>query len=123
MKSYQRRAKNFTANALHRTRRYRSRFKSVSRSTIIKRDKSICYLCGRFIPRKFIVLDHIVPLVRGGQHVETNLKVACCYCNNRKGTKLLHELPWLTSEILERAGVELPPTSNRLTEPELRISQ
>jgi 5-methylcytosine-specific restriction endonuclease McrA len=115
--------KNFAANSAERTRKYNSHTKPVSRARIIKRDRRICYLCNRLVPHRFLVLDHVVPLCRGGQHVESNLKVACHSCNSRKGTKLLHELVWLTPEILERAGVELPKTSSRLTEPELRIGR
>jgi len=53
-----------------------------------------CSLCGHPLdlatewpsPR-FASIDHIVPLSRGGGHVQSNLQYACLDCNVRKGAK------------------------------------
>lgn len=62
------------------------------RSRIIERDGSRCYLCGDILTAREIVLEHVVPLKRGGHHTHDNLRVACVLCNARKGSKLLSEL-------------------------------
>ena len=36
-------------------------------------------------------IDHVIPLVRGGEHVESNLEVVCRTCNSRKGSKTKDE--------------------------------
>lgn len=44
----------------------------------------ICYFCGKkFSPDK-LTMDHIVPIIRGGKSVRTNLVPACKECNNKK---------------------------------------
>lgn len=66
----------------------------VERDTIIARDDSTCYLCGRLLAGNEIHIDHVVPISRGGTHTADNLRVACQPCNNRKYNKLLEELDW-----------------------------
>lgn len=69
----------------------------IYKSDIIERDKSICYLCGNLLAVQDVVLEHVVPLVRGGTHTPNNVRVACSPCNLRKGRKLLSELDWYQS--------------------------
>lgn len=59
----------------------------VSYAAIYERDNGICHLCGEK-PDK-IHFDHVVPLSKGGAHVESNIKVACARCNLKKGARLL----------------------------------
>lgn len=40
----------------------------------------LCFYCGANCVKQFHV-DHFVPLARGGQHVLTNLRIACPHCN------------------------------------------
>lgn len=62
-----------------------------------------CAICGIRTPRNkrgsydpdAPELDHIVPLAAGGQHVRSNLQLACRECNRRKGARPLGQL-WLT---------------------------
>jgi 5-methylcytosine-specific restriction endonuclease McrA len=81
--------------SLERARRYGVRIEPVSRLNIINRDGYICYLCKRQIGKRELVLDHVIPLARGGPHSEDNLRVACRFCNARKGDKLVAECAWL----------------------------
>jgi 5-methylcytosine-specific restriction endonuclease McrA len=67
----------------------------INRWAIIKRDDSTCYLCHRKIGKRECVLDHVIPLSRGGEHSESNLRVACPPCNLRKGNRLPEECEWL----------------------------
>ena len=87
--------KNSQTCALIRARRHHARVEQVSRRRIIKRDNSTCYMCGRKLGYSEIVIDHVVPISRGGSHSEDNMKVACPSCNSRKGNKLLAECEWL----------------------------
>jgi len=60
----------------------------VSEQAVYKRDGHECVYCGSV---EDLVLDHVVPLVQGGEHCEDNLVVACRSCNASKGGKLLSE--------------------------------
>lgn len=62
---------------------------------IIERDNSTCYMCHRKLPFSEVTLEHVIPRSRGGRTVESNLKVACEPCNNRKGNRLIEECEWL----------------------------
>lgn len=97
--------KNGQVSGLLRARRHHVRIEQVSRRRVIKRDESTCYMCHRRLGRDEIVLDHVIPLSRGGPHCESNLRVACAPCNLRKGDKLPAECEWLrpsTGELIIR---------------------
>lgn len=52
----------------------------------------MCWYCGVHLnPYRDFVVEHVVPLCRGGDDDISNLVPACCYCNQSKGTKLLEE--------------------------------
>lgn len=48
-----------------------------------------CYHCDKRISTKKIHFDHIVPLIKGGEHSLRNLCVSCSDCNLRKGQKTI----------------------------------
>ena len=62
---------------------------------VIARGKPCCWLCGQPIdysipstePMGFVV-DHVVPLARGGADVLANKKAAHRICNRKKGARL-----------------------------------
>lgn len=60
--------------------------------------QGICYYCDRRVAAKELTLDHIVPLVRGGQSSRGNCVPACKECNSRKQ----HLLPMEWEEYLQR---------------------
>lgn len=50
-----------------------------------------CYHCGDELDRdtpNAVHLDHLVPLVKGGQHTMSNVRWSCAYCNLSKGGSL-----------------------------------
>lgn len=51
-----------------------------------------CYYCRARVPAKELTMDHLVPLVRGGRSIKSNLVAACKDCNSRK--KYLLPLEW-----------------------------
>lgn len=76
-----------------RAARHGARFDVIDPIRIFERDHWRCQICRRKTERtgwpnpKRATLDHIVPLARGGQHVESNLQCACWLCNVRKGAR------------------------------------
>jgi hypothetical protein len=76
---------------------YGVRYTNVSRRVVFERDGWRCQLCGHAVLRKAkrhrvtrrlhprtASLDHIIPMVKGGDHVEQNCQCACLSCNVRK---------------------------------------
>ena len=63
---------------------------------ILDRDKWKCYLCGVKTPKELRgtyldnapELDHVIPLSKGGLHVESNLRCACRKCNAEKSDQI-----------------------------------
>lgn len=49
-----------------------------------KRSPGICRYCRGHFPPKELTMDHVVPLVRGGKSVKSNLVPACRACNAQK---------------------------------------
>lgn len=95
------------ADAIERCRAtgYGAKVEAVNRDRIIRRDNATCYMCLRKLGKRDIHLDHVVPLERGGDHTEANLKVACRPCNLRKSNRLPEECGWLkhsTGELVIR---------------------
>lgn len=50
--------------------------------------KGLCYYCKRPISGVWVV-DHYIPLFRGGTSAYRNLVVTCWQCNQKKGIKIL----------------------------------
>lgn len=57
---------------------------SVLRARVFARDNHTCRYCGA--RDEELVLEHVLPVVRGGKNTMENLVTACGPCNNRKGT-------------------------------------
>lgn len=50
-----------------------------------------CYYCGRRFPVRELTMDHVVPIVRGGRSVRSNVVPCCKPCNSRKQSLLPSE--------------------------------
>jgi len=48
---------------------------------------SKCYWCKKQIEKKDIVIDHYVPLSKGGEHTLSNIVCSCKICNSKKYAK------------------------------------
>lgn len=55
-----------------------------TRYRIFKRGGNKCTLCGKGAPETILVIDHIKPVVRGGDNTESNLRTLCRECNHGK---------------------------------------
>jgi 5-methylcytosine-specific restriction endonuclease McrA len=67
-------------------------YKSLTFHLIAERDDWCCGICDEPVDRALDVphpmaptLDHIVPLAKGGKHIEANVQLAHFICNSRKG--------------------------------------
>lgn len=58
---------------------------------IYKRDRKICHLCFRRVPRREASRDHIRPRSLGGPDFAENLKLAHRRCNSRRGNMRVGE--------------------------------
>lgn len=60
------------------------------RFDILKRDNFTCTYCGGTPKDGYVlVVDHIIPFVKGGKTTHDNLTTACFSCNNGKSDKIL----------------------------------
>ena len=57
-----------------------------------KKAQGSCYYCGRRFKPSELTMDHIVPLIRGGKSVKSNIVAACKDCNNKK--KYMLPIEW-----------------------------
>ena len=56
-----------------------------SRANVFIRDHHQCQYCGNFFAKNNLTLDHVVPVVQGGDKVWENIVTACKPCNQKKG--------------------------------------
>lgn len=55
---------------------------------VLSRAEGLCGICSKPLGAEPMHFDHIVPLSRGGAHVESNLQAAHAFCNRRKGNRV-----------------------------------
>ena len=87
-------------------RREKAKARELRRSPWWKRRRStgLCHYCGCLVPPRELTMDHIVPLVRGGRTVKSNVVPCCRECNSRK--KYLLPVEW--AEYMERLAADEP---------------
>jgi len=49
-----------------------------------KKERGICYYCGKKISSGEFTMDHIIPLSKGGKSIKSNIVLACKNCNSNK---------------------------------------
>lgn len=59
------------------------------RFEVFKRDKFTCQYCGRMAPDVILEVDHLKPVVDGGDNDIMNLVTSCFDCNRGKGKRKL----------------------------------
>ncbi len=60
-----------------------------TRFEVFQRDSSRCVICGKTAQDDILVVDHIIPVVKGGTNNIKNLRTLCRECNH--GKMLLNE--------------------------------
>ena len=63
------------------------------RFDVLERDGFQCQYCGAAPPNAVLHVDHIVPVVLGGENGTDNLITSCSGCNFAKGSRLLTTVP------------------------------
>ncbi len=67
---------------------YQSKEWKAKRKEIVKRDEHLCQACkrlGRVTTGKYMTVDHIVPIKRGGNRLDSsNLQLLCKKCHDTK---------------------------------------
>lgn len=61
---------------------------SVDRSVVYAMHGGCCGICKQYVESDGFVVDHRIPLSRGGTHGYVNVQPAHAPCNNRKYNKL-----------------------------------
>jgi len=61
------------------------------RFSIFARDNFTCRYCGVQADNAVLVLDHVIPVAKGGTSDEANLITACESCNQGKAAQLINE--------------------------------
>lgn len=64
-----------------------------TRFEVFKRDGFVCQYCGAHPPQAILHVDHIVPVIEGGDNDPSNLVTACDKCNLGKGPRSLTAIP------------------------------
>lgn len=89
----------YLRNTLKRLRMYGGQRSPYSREWIYERDNYICYICGHPLDTTTLApsdyspsIDHVVPIARGGNDDEFNVRAAHFRCNTLKGVKLIEEM-------------------------------
>jgi 5-methylcytosine-specific restriction endonuclease McrA len=82
-------------NASQRVKAYRERISQVGGTTylahrddVMERDGGTCVYCGA---TEKLCIDHLIPVLRGGDNEPDNLVVACKSCNSGKAGRLIEE--------------------------------
>ena len=63
------------------------------RFEVLKRDGFKCTYCGEGPPDVVLVVDHVIPVAKGGGNEEDNLTTACKTCNQGKAARNLSSVP------------------------------
>ena len=62
------------------------------RTNIYNKANHFCEICGKPLLYNEMTLDHVIPLSRGGQNTEDNLRCVCEDCNRLKGNRMDNEM-------------------------------
>jgi 5-methylcytosine-specific restriction endonuclease McrA len=71
----------------HRRHRLRANGRSerFSLREIAERDAWLCHICGQLVASSEASMDHLVPVVAGGMHLRSNVRLAHRSCNSHRG--------------------------------------
>lgn len=56
-----------------------------SRANVFIRDEYRCQYCADYFSKSQLTLDHVIPIVQGGQKCWENIVTSCKKCNQKKG--------------------------------------
>lgn len=67
-----------------RRKGFRGRNRIKAKHRIGERDDWKCRACGRLVAGQTSILDHVIPISKGGGHEDENLQTLCIECSNEK---------------------------------------
>ncbi len=53
-----------------------------------RRGRGVCHYCHARVAPRDLTMDHVVPLIRGGRTVKSNVVPCCKACNSKKQSLL-----------------------------------
>lgn len=65
---------------------------ALTNPSLFERDNHQCLYCGKYLRKKLLTRDHILPTSRGGKDDWMNVVTSCKRCNQFKSNRLLEEL-------------------------------
>jgi 5-methylcytosine-specific restriction enzyme A len=82
-------------------------FWDAARSYVFRRDRFTCQICRRRYRVRFLEVDHIVEIARGGAPLDyLNLQTVCRSCHRRKTVEFLRARPRGAAPTLPPGGPE-----------------
>jgi 5-methylcytosine-specific restriction endonuclease McrA len=89
-------SQNFKLPSVVRLKRYIApkRYAKIlrfSRQHVFLRDGFKCVYCRALYSLKELTLDHVIPVVKGGERTWTNVVTCCVACNQKKGARTPQE--------------------------------
>lgn len=85
-------AEKFTSSIRLRQARIRAGGGNVSEKYVcflVEAQNGKCMTCSNLFKNSGYEIDHIIPLVKGGLHCDTNIQLLCPMCNQKKGSRSL----------------------------------
>lgn len=71
---------------------------------LLEQAEGKCYYCYAFVGKKKLVLDHMIPIIKGGGTTLTNVVAACRKCNADKRGRTIEEWETNTSDATQDCG-------------------
>lgn len=72
-----------------------------------------CFFSGQVLEREEASLDHVVPIVKGGRHEESNIELVHATINRMKGSMMAEEfVQWCVKVAVHSGGCTLPKRQN-----------
>lgn len=80
-----------------------NRYREKDRYNIYARDKYTCFWCRQVkLSKQKLCLDHVVPVLKGGEDTASNLVTSCKVCNGKKFDKLMPGIEKVLATIEKR---------------------
>ena len=79
-------------------------FAAGQKADLFRRQDGRCMYCGAIRDIREFQIDHMVPVVRGGPHEQSNFQLLCGPCNNRKRDYTDEEFRQRFGELLRPGG-------------------
>ncbi len=61
----------------------------VDREAVFHRDNGRCWICKKIVHHSDRSIDHVIPLIKGGEHSPQNVRLAHMRCNSSKNDTIL----------------------------------